>query len=258
MKMHPALPLLFFFALIPSAQAQGVKVNGVTIPQTKIDFLVKNAVGQGQPDSPQLRNQIKEELINRELAAQEAARKGLDKTPEVALQLDLQRQGVLINAYLQDYLKTHPVSEDSMKKEYEQAKAAMGGREYRARHILVEKEDEAKEIIAQVRKGASFEKIAAEKSRDQGSKASGGDLGWAPPGRYVAPFAQALQKLKKGQTTDSPVQTQFGWHVIRVEDERATKVPPYEEVKPQIQQQLRQQQVSKAIAELRAKAKITE
>jgi peptidyl-prolyl cis-trans isomerase C len=109
-----------------------------------------------------------------------------------------------------------------------------------------------------VRKGASFEKIAAEKSKDQGSKVNGGDLGWAPPGRYVPPFAQALQKLKKGQTTDAPVQTQFGWHVIRVEDERATKVPPYEEVKPQIQQQLRQQQVSKAISELRAKAKITE
>lgn len=258
MKTRHALPLLLLLALAPGAQAQGVKVNGVTIPQSKIDFLVKNAVGQGQPDSPQLRNQIKEELINRELAAQEAARKGLDKTPEVALQLDLQRQGVLINAYLQDYLKHNPVNEETMKKEYEQAKAALGGREYRARHILVEKEDEAKEIIAQVRKGASFEKLAAEKSKDQGSKVNGGDLGWAPPARYVAPFAQALQKLKKGQTTEAPVQTQFGWHVIRVEDERATKVPAYEEVKPQIQQQLRQQQVSKAIAELRAKAKITE
>lgn len=258
MKTHPVLSLLFLLALAPVSQAQGVRVNGVTISQTKIDFLVKNAVGQGQPDSPQLRNQIKEELINRELAAQEAARKGLDKTPEVAMQLDLQRQGVLINAYLQDYLKSHPVSEDNMKKEYEQAKVALGNKEYRARHILVEKEDEAKDIIAQVRKGANFEKIATEKSKDQGSKVNGGDLGWAPPGRYVPPFAQALQKLKKGQMTDSPVQSQFGWHVIRVDDERATKVPPYEEVKPQIQQQLRQQQVSKAIAELRAKAKITE
>jgi peptidyl-prolyl cis-trans isomerase C len=258
MKKYCVIPFLLLFTVAATAQAQGIKVNGATIPQARIDFLVKNAVGQGQPDSPELRNQIKEELINRELAAQEAAKRGLDKTPEVAMQLDLQRQGVLINAYVQDYLKNHPVTEDTMKKEYEQAKATIGNREYKASHILVEKEEEAKEIIAQVRKGGSFEKIASEKSKDQGSKANGGDLGWSAPSRYVPAFAQALQKLKKGQITDSPVQTPYGWHVIKVDDERATKIPPYEEVKPQIQQQLRQQQVTKAIAELRAKAKITE
>jgi peptidyl-prolyl cis-trans isomerase C len=238
--------------------AQGIKVNGVTIPQSKIDYLVKSAISQGQPDSPQLRSRVRETLINFELAAQEAARKSLDKNPDVAAQIELQRQSVLTNAYIGEYLKSNPVSEDAMKKEYDQAKAQMGGKEYRARHVLVEKEEEAKEIIGQIKKGGSFEKIASERSKDQGSKANGGDLGWSPASRYVPQFGQALQRLKKGQMTDAPVQSQFGWHVIKVEDERPVKFPPFEEVKPQIQQKLHQQVAEKAISDLRAKAKITE
>jgi peptidyl-prolyl cis-trans isomerase C len=239
-----------------AAQGQGVKVNGVTIPQSRLDFLVKNAASQGQPDSPELRNRIKDELITREVLAQEAAKKGLDKNPEVAVQMDLQRQGVLINALLQDYVKTHPITDEVMKKEYDQAKAKSGDKEYKARHILVEKEDEAKEIIGQLKKGGNFEKIAAAKSKDTGSKDRGGVLDWSPANRYVPAFTQALTKLKKGQTTDAPVQTQFGWHVIRLDDERPMKFPSFEEAKPAIQQQLQQQTVNKAIGELRAKAKI--
>jgi peptidyl-prolyl cis-trans isomerase C len=203
-----------------------------------------------------MRDAIKQELINREIVAQEAVKKGLDKRPEVVTQISLQRQAVLINAYLQDYLKAHPVSDDDVKKEYERVKASAGGREYKVRHILVETEDEAKQIIAQLNKGASFEKLAGEKSKDQGSKDRGGDLDWATPARYVPAFGQAITKLKKGQLTDAPVQTQFGWHVIRLDDERPSKFPPLEEVKPQIEQQLRQQTVNKAFTELRAKAKI--
>jgi len=232
------------------------KVNGVTIPQSRADILIKEMTSQGRPDTPEMRDAIKQELINREIVAQEAVKKGLDKRPEIVTQINLQRQAVLINAYLQDYIKAHPVSDDEVKKEYERVKSSAGGREYKVRHILVETEDEAKQIIAQLNKGASFEKLAGEKSKDQGSKDRGGDLDWATPARYVPAFGQAITKLKKGQLTDAPVQTQFGWHVIRVDDERPSKFPAYDEVKPQIEQQLRQQTVNKAFTDLRAKAKI--
>ena len=256
-------PFIFFLALaglvsasIVHAQSGPVKVNGVTIPQARFDFFVKNATAQGQTDTPELQNRIKDTLINREVLVQEAARKGLEKNPDVAMQIQLQRQEVLINAVLQDYAKTHPVTDEALKKEYEQIKAKNSDKEYKARHILVAKEDEAKEITAQLKKGASFEKIAAERSQDPGSKVQGGDLDWGPANRYVPPFAQALAKLKKGQTTEAPVQTQFGWHVIRLDDERPLKIPPFEQVKSQIQQQVQQQSINKFIAGLRGKAKI--
>jgi len=246
-------------ALVAGAHAQGTnvaRVNGIAIPQTRLDYMVKGAAAQGQPDSPEMRSRIRDELITREVVAQEAAKKGLDKTPEVLAQMDFQRQSVLISAFLQDYIRIHPISDDAVRKEYERLKGESGDKEYRARHILVENEEEAKQIIAQLRKGGSFDKIAAEKAKDAGSKSRGGDLDWSPAARYVPSFAQALAKLKKGQLTETPVQTQFGWHVIRLDDERPLKFPALEEVKPQIQQQLRQQAVTQAIADLRAKAKI--
>ena len=243
-------------AVTVHAQTGPVRVNGVTIPQARFDFFVKNAAAQGQADTPELHNRIKDTLINREVLVQEAARKGLDKNPDVAMQIQLQRQEVLINAVMQDYSRTHPVSDEALKKEYEQIKAKSSDREYKARHILVGKEDEAKEITSQLKKGGSFEKIAADRSQDTGSKAQGGELDWSPANRYVPPFAQALARLKKGQTTEAPVQTQFGWHVIRLDDERPLKIPPFEQVKPQIQQQVQQQSINKFIAELRGKARI--
>ncbi len=255
---HSSMLMLVIAGSLAAAtcNAQVAKVNGVTIPQTRLEMLVKSAVAQGQSDSPELRNRVREMLVERELLAQEAAKKGLDKGPDFATQLDLQRQALLAQTYIQDYIKANPVTEDIMKKEYENAKAQLGSREFKARHILVKQEDEAKQIIAQLKKGASFDKLAADKSEDTGSKGKGGDLDWSPPNRYVKPFAEALAKLKKGQLTDTPVQTQFGWHVIRLDDERPTKLPPFEDVKPNIQQQLQAQVVQKAIAELRAKAKI--
>lgn len=252
---------LFLAGLIPATAVLGqstavAKVNGVTIPQSRLDAIMKDMAAQGRPDTPETRDAIKQELINREIVAQEAVKKGIHKKPEVATLIDVQRQAVLINAYLQDHVKTHPISEDAMKKEYEKVKASAGGKEYKVRHILVDNEDEAKQVIAQLKKGGSFEKIAADKSKDQGSKARGGDLDWSPPARYVPAFGQAITKLKKGELTEAPVQTQFGWHVIRLDDERPLKFPSFEEAKPQIQQQLQQQVVTKAIADLRAKAKI--
>ena len=259
MKFTRTAVLAAGLVLAAAAHAQGdplAKVNGVAIPQSRADILIREMTAQGRPDTPEMRDAIRQELINREIVAQEAVKKGLHKKPEVVTQIDLQRQAVLINAYLQDYLKSHPISDEDVRKEYERVKQSTGGREYKVRHILVETEDEAKQITAQIRKGGSFEKIAAEKSKDQGSKGRGGDLDWATPARYVPAFGQAITKLKKGQMTDAPVQTQFGWHIIRVDDERPSKFPSLEEAKPQIEQQMRQQTVNKAFTDLRAKAKV--
>ena len=261
---------LFFHALVAVSLAAGLsniavaqaadpvaKVNGVAIPQSRLDAMLKGAAAQGQPDSPELRARIRDELITREVLLQEAAKKGIDKSADVVSQIEIQRQGIIINAFLQDYARANPISDDTMRKEYENAKTLAGSKEYKARHILVKDEAEAKQIVATLKKNpAAFEKLAAEKSEDSGSKGRGGDLDWGAPARYVKPFGDALTKLKKGQITDPPVQTQFGWHIIRLDDERATKIPPFEEIKGNIQQQMQQAAVQKAIADFRAKAKV--
>ncbi len=259
--MKPAFLAFAAAGLLAAGAAQAqVKVNGTTISQQRVDFFVKNLVSQGRPDTPELRNMVREELINRELLSQEARRRGLDKNPEVSMQMDLARQDILASSLMRDLMRGAEVNEDAVKKEYERLKGQLGSREYKARHILVEKEDEARDIIAQIRKGASFEKLAAEKSRDEGTKVRGGELDWSPAAQYVKPFGDALARLKKGQMTETPVQSNFGWHVIRLEDERAIKVPPYDQVKGNIQQQLQQQSqkqvYEKTLADLRAKAKI--
>jgi peptidyl-prolyl cis-trans isomerase C len=243
-------------ALALNVAAQGVKVNGKEIPQSRIDALVKNYIAQGQPDTPELRNNAKDELVNREILSQEAVKKGLDKQPDVAAQLDFDRQGILSNAYLREYFRANPINDDVLKKEYERLKPQQPAKEFKAHHILVEKEDDAKGLIAKIKKGASFEKLASENTKDQGSKGKGGELDWSPAEKYVKPFGDALSKLKKGQMTDTPVQTQFGWHIIRLDDERAAKVPTFEEAKPRVQQILQAQYIQKAIAEARAKAKV--
>lgn len=242
--------------LMPAAWAQGVKVNGKEIPQSRFDAGVKSRVSQGQPDTPELRNNVRDALINQEIIAQEALKRGLNKKPDVAAAIDINRQDILVNAYVQDYLERNPVTEDTLKKEYERIKGQLGGREYKARHILVENENDAKEIIAQIRKGASFEKLAAERSKDTGTKDRGGDLDWSVPGNFVKPFGDALAKLKKGQMTEAPVQSNFGWHVIRLDDERAYQAPAYDAVKQNLQRSLQQQMVQKMLAELRSKAKV--
>jgi peptidyl-prolyl cis-trans isomerase C len=233
-----------------------LKVNGTTIPAHRIEAAVKLRMAQGQPDSPELRKGVREALTNQEIVAQEAIKRGLDKLPPVAARLELDRQSVLVNAYFEDYLRKNPISDDMLKKEYERLKPQLPAKEYKVRHILVEKEDDAKNIIAQVKKGGSFEKLAAEHSNDPGSKARGGDLDWGPAERYVKPFSETVVKLKKGQMTDTPVHTDFGYHIIRLDDERATKIPTFEEAKPQLQQLMQNQVVQKQIGELRGKAKV--
>jgi peptidyl-prolyl cis-trans isomerase C len=231
-------------------------VNGVSIPQSRLELRVKAATSQGQADGPELRKAIREDMINLEILAQEAAKAGLDKNSEVVQQTELARQSVLASAFVQDYAKNHPVSEDQLKQEYDKLKANLGKNEYNARHILVETEAEAKGIIAQLGKKGNFEKIAKAKSKDDGSAARGGSLGWAVPNNFVPPFANALTSLKKGSYTKEPVQSQFGWHVIKLDDVRDLTVPPFEEVKAQIQQRLQQQAIQGIINDLRSKAKI--
>lgn len=238
------------------AAAQGVKVNGKEIPQSRIEAVVKSRISQGQADTPELRSSVKETLINQELIAQEAVKKGINKKPDVAAQIEVSRLDILANAFVQDYLEKNPVSQDALKKEYERIKTEVGGKEYKARHILVEKEDEAKDIIAQIKKGASFEKLAAERSKDTGTKERGGELDWSLPGRYVRPFGEALMKLKKGQMTEAPVQSSFGWHVIRLDDERAFKAPEFASVKANLERNMQQQMIQKVLADLRSKAKV--
>ena len=232
-------------------------VNGKSIPQSQLDLLIKERVAQGEQDNEELRKKLREDLITRELLYQEMVKSGFDKNPSITTQAEFVRQNFLLQAYLQDFIKTHPIGDDVLKMEYDKIKSELDGKlEYHARHILVEKEAVAKEIIAQLKKGAKFEKLAADKSIDPGSKGRGGDLDWAVPGNYVKPFADALVQLKKGQYTHTPVETRFGWHVIKLEDTRTVKVPPFEEVKPKLQQRNQQLQFDKYLGDLRAKAKI--
>jgi peptidyl-prolyl cis-trans isomerase C len=240
------------FATTP-AFAQVAKVNGVSIPQSRSDILLKEVTSQGRPDSPELRTMIKQELVSREVMSQEAVKMGLNKNPEVSAQLDIARQSVLVGAFLNEAAKRNVPGEDALKKAYERFKDSPAANEYWARHILVTSEAEAKEIITRLKAGADFAKIAAEKSIDEGTKAQGGDLNWSPPARYVRPFAEALASLKKGDMTEAPVQTNFGWHVIRVEDVRPLS---YEAIKPQLQQVVQRENVQKVIEDLRAKAKV--
>jgi peptidyl-prolyl cis-trans isomerase C len=252
----PVVSALMLLPVLAFAQAPVATVNGVAIPQARLEVILKMLAANKQPDTPENRGRVREQLINNEVFSQEAVKKGLHKNPEIAAQMDVQRQELLVNAFVQDYIKANPVTDDLMRKEYERLKPTIPAKEFKARHILVEKEDEAKEVIAQIKKGGSFEKIAADKSKDTGSKTRGGDLDWGPAARYVKPFGEALTKLKKGQMTDAPVQSEFGWHVIRLDDERATKIPTFEEAKPQLQQGMQGQMIQKMLGDLRAKAKV--
>jgi len=230
-------------------------VNGQAIPQYVYDAFAAEQKAQGAPDSAELKNAVKEELVRREILVQEAKKKGLDKKPDLQGQMELAKQAVLIRAFLADYVKSHPIPDDKLKADYEAIKSNLGNTEYKARHVLVESEDEAKAIIAKLDKGEKFADLA-KASKDPGSKDKGGELGWSSPSAYVKPFGEALGKLKKGEYTKTPVKSDFGYHVIQLDDSRALTPPPFEQVKPQLQQRAGQQQVEQLIKELRAKAKV--
>ena len=241
-----------------AAAAGKIVVNGVTIPQSRIDMMNKELTASGQPDTPERQRAVKEELINREVLVQAAQKRGLDKQAEVAAQMEMARQAVLVRALFENEVKANPITDADLQKQYEEFKKSMGENEYKIRHILVDKEDDAKAIIADLGKGADFAKIAKDKSKDPGSKDNGGDLDWGPTARYVKPFADAVTALKKGQLTTAPVKTDFGYHVIRLDDVRPLKVPGFDELKEQFRQRAQQQQIQKLVMDLRGKAKVEE
>lgn len=231
-------------------------VNGVSIPQSRVDFQVKLFVQNGQPESEELRKDVRTKLIQLEVVSQAAIKAGLDKQSDVMLQLEITRQNILANAFIQDYAKSHPIADDMLKQVYDAQKARIGNKEYKLSHILVETEEDGKKVAADLKKkDAKFGKVAKAKSKDPGSKDNGGDLGWQAPSNFVQPFAEAVTKLEKGQISE-PVQTQYGWHIIKLEDTREMKVPAFDEVKQNIANGLQQQAVKKAVDEMVGKARI--
>lgn len=265
MRLAP-LPALLFMALAPLAHAQSsapaaeaakplATVNGREIPALYGE-LVKREMAQGQPANGQLDTRVRESLINLELLSRAAVDKGLDKDPRIAAMLDIRRKDQLAKAYLDDYVKSHPVTDAEIQAFYDKVKSEKQEPEYRARHILVQTEAEAKKIIADLDKKMKFEDLAKKLSKDPGSAKNGGQLEWADRRVFVPEFSEALAKLKKGETTKTPVKTQFGYHVIRLDDTRQPQIPPLDAVRGEIVQQLQQQRVRDAITAQRAAAKI--
>jgi len=250
----PLFVALAFGASLAFAQNVAV-VNSKPIPKTREEAWAKQLQQQGQQDTPELRKMIKEELIRREVFLQEAQKRGLPDQPEVKFQIDIQRQNTLIQALMRDELKKNPITDAQIQAEYDKQKGAASQKEYRVRHILVEKEDEAKGIIDKLKKGEKFEDLA-KVSKDPGSAAKGGELDWAGPDSYVKPFSEAMMKLEKGKYTDAPVQSQFGWHVIQLDDVRDAQFPPLTQVSNQIRENLQQQRIQGFVEDLRKKAKV--
>ncbi len=252
-----ALAAALLMAASPWASAQNIAiVNGKAVPKARVEVLVKQIEASGRPVDDSIREQLREEVILREIFMQEAGRRGIAATPEYREQMELARQTILIRALFADFQKRNPVTEAEMKAEYDKFVEANAGKEYRARHILVESEGEAKAIIASIKGGAKFEDVARKQSKDPGSGANGGDLDWAMAASYVTEFSEAMVQLDKGQMTDSPVRSQFGWHVIRVDDIRQAQLPAFDDIKDQIEQQMSQQRMTEFQMELREKAKI--
>lgn len=247
----------------PLVFAQNIAmVNGKPVPKARVDAMIEQIVKQptqpGQPPqakTPELEQKVKDEIVLREIFMQEAERRGLQASADYKTQMEFARQSILIRALFQDYEKKNPTTDAEARAEYDKIKASNGDKEYRARHILVEKEEDAKALIAQIKAGAKFEDLAKKNSKDPGSAENGGDLDWANPGNYVPEFSAALTKLEKGQMTDTPVKSQFGYHIIKLEDVRATQFPSFDEVKGQIIQRQNQAKMAKFRDELKAKAK---
>jgi len=241
----------------PAAESTTIaKVNGVAVPRARQDLLMQQQGARGMPDNEQTRALVRDELINREVLYQEAQKAGVGKKPEVQAQVDMARQDVVVSAYVRDWVRTHPVTDADVQKEYDRAKSQTGDKEYRARHILVETEEQAKGLIDELKKGGKFEDLATKNSKDPGSAQRGGDLDWNVPGTYDKQFADALVKLEKGKYTDTPVHTRFGYHIIMLEDVRPVKFPALNEVRQRISQQITQGRIEELVKSLRAKAKV--
>ncbi|UXH77212.1 peptidylprolyl isomerase [Roseateles amylovorans] len=240
---------------LPALAQNIATVNGKAVPKARADLLISQIAKSGQPRSPEMETKVKDEVVLREIFMQEAEKRGLAATPDYKAQLELARQSLLIRELFADYAKKNPVTEAEAKVEYDKFKAQASGTEYHARHILVEKEDDAKALIKQLNGGAKFEDVASKNSKDTGSATNGGDLGWSAPDAFVPEFSQAMSKLKAGEMTQQPVKSQFGYHIIKLEESREAQFPAFDDVKGQIIQRMGQQKVSAFQEELRNKAK---
>ncbi len=231
-------------------------VNGKPVPKSRVDALIQNVARQNnQPVTPELEQKAREQVVLREIWAQEAERKGIMNTPDYKQRVELLRQSILVQMLFENYAKTVTVSDAEAKAKYDEVKAQNAGTEYRARHILVENEAEAKKLIADIKAGAKFEDVAKKNSKDTGSAENGGDLDFAKPDNYVPEFAAALTHLKKGEMTETPVKTQFGWHIIKLEDTRSAQFPTFDEVKPRIVESMKQEKVAMYQKKLQDSAK---
>ena len=256
MNFKSSAALLGTLVLPLAVMAQNVAVvNGKPVPQARVDALIKSAThGQGEAP-PELKQQAKDTAVMREIFAQAAEKEGVANSPDYKSQLELARQTVLIGMLFQNFVKNHPVTDADAKAEYEKIKAEQSGMEYHARHILVDSEDDAKKLIAQIKAGGKFDELAKKNSKDTGSAENGGDLDWSKPNAYVPEFAAALQKLKAGEMTDTPVKTQFGYHIIKLEEVRPAQFPAYDEVKDKLKQQMEQVKIQEYQEKLRKSAK---
>ena len=242
------------------AAAPGAKpvatVNGKELSADLFDTFLQVVTGKPPADAtPEQKSQLLEQLVNMTLAAQQGEKEGLAKDSKVQAKLDLVRTQILAEAASEKYMKAHPVSETEVKAEYDTQVAAMP-KEYKARHILVEKKETAESLIRDLGAGGDFAKLAKAESKDSGSAAKGGDLGWFSGQSMVKPFSDALATLEKGAVTKTPVQTQYGWHVIQLEDSRTPQPPAFDEVKQQVEMLSQRKKLQGYVDELRKTAKI--
>ncbi|CAB3688312.1 putative parvulin-type peptidyl-prolyl cis-trans isomerase [Paraburkholderia phenoliruptrix] len=248
--------LLAAFAAAPAFAQNIAVVNGTPIPKSRADALIDQLVHQGQQNTPQLQMAVREELVNREVLMQEALRRGLQNRPDIKAQVAVAQQTVVLRALIEDFVKKNAPTDAEVTARYNALIKDAGGKEYHLHHILVDNEQQAKDLIAKIKGGASFEELAKQYSKDPGSGKNGGDLDWSDPKAYVPEFADAATHLQKGQMSDTPVHTQFGWHIIRVDDVRSITPPPLEQVRPQIVQQIQQEKLQAFEEGLRKNAKI--
>jgi len=248
--------LLAAFAAAPAFAQNIAVVNGTPIPKARADALIEQLVHQGQQNSSQLQMAVREELVNREILMQEALRRGLQNRPDIKAQIAVAQQTVVLRALIEDFVKKNTPSDAEVTARYNALIKDAGGKEYHLHHILVDNEQQAKDLIAKIKGGASFEDLAKQFSKDPGSGKNGGDLDWSDPKAYVPEFANAATHLQKGQMSEEPVHTQFGWHIIRVDDVRNITPPPLEQVRPQIVQQIQQEKLQAFEEGLRKNAKI--
>ncbi|MFZ4379792.1 MAG: peptidylprolyl isomerase [Polynucleobacter sp.] len=237
-------------------------VNGVAITQGLFNLNIRALTNQGQKDTPELRQGIKEDLINKELIAQEATRLGLAKEIDFPDQVAQLKQNLLLQVFLENHFKKEPITDARMREEYDRQRKLMGegnnSTQYRLSQILVSNETDALDLIRRIQKGELFGKLAQEYSADAASKAQGGSLGWVMPAQVIPVVASAIPTMAKGSITTTPIQTPAGWVILKLDDKRAFKIPSFEEAKPQIRQAIVQQYIAEAVKNLRANARIVQ